>query len=84
MRFLFFFFFFLSFLAASFLVELETIVMVVVRWVLFCGCGLIFLGSCGLILVVVAVEELAVGSGSGSGGGLYEVVVAVVGFIILF
>ena len=44
----------------------------------FCGCGLIFLGSCGLILVVVAVEELAVGNGSG--GGLYEVVV---GCIIL-
>ena len=31
--------------------------------------------------MVVAVEELAVGSGSG--GGLYEVVVAVVGCIIL-
>ena len=46
----------------------------------FCYCGLIFLGSFGLILVVVAVEELAVGSGSG--GGLYEVVVEVVGCII--
>ena len=78
-------FFFFFQLVASFLVELETIVMVVVVWLChgfyFCGCGLIFLGSCGLILVVVAVEELAVGSGSG--GRLYEVVMAVVRCIIL-
>ena len=56
-----------------------------VVWFYFCGCGLIFLRRCGLILVVMAMEELAMGSGSG--GGLYEVVVAVVvavvGYIIL-
>ena len=52
-----------------------------VVWFYFCGCGLIFLGSCGLILVDVAIEELAMGSGSG--GGLYEVAVAVAGYIIL-
>ena len=33
----------------------------------FCGCRLIFLGSCELILVVVVVEELVVGNGSGVG-----------------
>ena len=38
-----------------------------VVWFYFCGCGLIFLGSCGLILVDVAMEELAMGSGSGVG-----------------
>ena len=51
-------------------------------WVLFCGCGLIFLGSCGLILVVVVV--VGVDCGQGGGDGLYEVVVAiVVGYVIL-
>ena len=44
-----------------------------VVWFYFCGCG--------LILVDVAMEELAMGSGSG--GGLYEVAVAVAGYIIL-
>ena len=51
-----------------------------VVWFYFCGCGLIFLGSCGLILVVVVVE---LAMGSGSGGGQYEMVVVVVGYIIL-
>ena len=50
-------------------------------WFYFCGCGLIFLDRCGLILVVVAMEEFVMGNGSG--GGLYEVVVAVVGYIFL-
>ena len=64
-------FFFFFQLVASFLVELKATMMVVVVWLCrgfyFCGCRLIFLGSCELILVVVVVEELAVGNGSGVG-----------------
>ena len=48
----------------------------------FCGYELIFLGSYGLILVVV-VAVGGVDCGQGGGGGLYEVVVPVVGCIIL-
>ena len=47
----------------------------------FCGYELIFLGSYGLILVVVV--AVGVDCGQGGGGGLYEVVVPVVGCIIL-
>ena len=35
----------------------------------FCGCGLIFLGSCGLILVIVVVGFVKWWSISGSGSG---------------
>ena len=50
----------------------------------FCGCELIFLGSYGLILVVVVAIGVDCGQGGErGGGGLYEVVVAVVGCIIL-
>ena len=80
-RFLFFFFCPFNWLLVFWL-SLRLLWWWLCRGFYFCGCGLIFLGSCGLILLVVAVEELAVGSGSG--GGLNEVVVAVVGFIILF
>ena len=40
--------------------------MIEALWVLFCGCELIFLGSYGLILVVV----VAVGVDCGQGGGV--------------
>ena len=40
----------------------------------FCGCELIFLGSCGLILVVACVKWWL----TGGGVGLCEVVVAIV------
>ena len=45
----------------------------------FCGCGLIFLGSCGLILVVMVVGCMKWWLTSG-GGGLCEVVVVVIVF----